>query len=496
MSHFLSRFFLPLMLALTVFSCHGNMQRNTPSSKLPNELGPAGYRSVLTDTGNTPENPGGSAENGIEPALTELAISPSGRFLMKEDGAPFFWLSDTQWEIVHKSTRAQADEVLADRQAKGFTVIQIPLLFHWSITSPNKYGELPGGPGNWNETYWEHADYVIDSTIEHGMHPAIFPAWGNLSGGEDNVFSAEQAFSYGAWVANHYEDRAGVVYVVGGDRNPSKDCCGVNAAIAEGIKSVSPDRLVSFHSWYISRSEGHDQASWLDFSTMQTSHNQCNEANEYSNINSTIINEWNTSPHRPVINMEPRYENIDGGCGYRFNAAQTRISAYWSVFAGSCGIGYGQDPLWYWGQWGDNRPGYDFSQVRENLSAEFSSQIQYLKDLMLSRPFFSRLPAPELVGNINGLSATRGDGYIMVYAGQGQTFQVDTRSLEGKTMQGWWFNPRTGATEKIATLSGGGQQSFDPPGIPQSGNDWVLVLDDEARVFPRPGTHGPDRMKR
>lgn len=473
---------LLLILSLALFSCGGGGTDASAELPPPNDQADvAGDSDSRVDPAPDPE-----------PALPELRIGPNGRFFSKENGTPFFWLSDTQWEIIHKSIKAEADEVLADRKAKGFTAIQIPLLFNWSMTSPTRYGELPGTPDNWNEAYFEYADYIIDATIAQGMHPVIFPAWGNLSGGVNNIFDTpEQAYRYGQWIANRYKDRPGVVYIAGGDRGPAKDTLGITASIAEGIKSMNPDRLMSFHSWYQTRNEGHANASWIDFSTFQTSHNKCTDAEEYAEVTETMMNEWNETPHRPFIDIEPRFEDIgDGGtCGYAFTPYQARISAYWAVFAGSAGIGYSKSPLWYWAQWGDNDPGFDFNRIRELLDAEFGGQIHHLKDLMLSRPYFSREPNPSLTGSTNGVGATLGDGYIMVYAGQGQPFEINTESLSGKTVQAWWFNPRDGSSENAGTFSGSETLAFDPPGIQQDDNDWVLVLDDAAQQFPAPGGH-------
>ncbi len=500
---------LPLIFSLGLLSCGGGGGQDGQTT--PDTLSSTNSSAVAGDSGEAQDAPQPGAKdpnaatqaNGEttatdsavttapKAAVQELTLGPNGRFFSNADGSPFFWVSDTQWEIIHKSTREQAQEVLADRQTKGFTAIQIPLLFYWSIGSPTLYGELPGGPDNWNEAYWEYADYIIDATIAHQMHPIVFPAWGNLSGGEDNLFTAEEAYRYGQWVATRYKDRPGVVFIAGGDRGPATDCCGITEAIAKGIKSVSPNRLVSFHALYRKRNEGYTDANWVDFSTYQTSHNKCTDAEEYSEVTATMLEDWEATPQRPIINIEPRYEDIgDGGtCGYAFTPYQARISAYWSVFAGSAGIGYSKSPLWYWAQWGDNQPDFDFNRIRELLNAEFGAQLQYLKALMLSRPFFSRVPDPALAGNVNGVGATRGDGYIMVYAGQGQTIQVDTTSLSGNTVQAWWFNPRDGSVIQANNFIGGATESFDPPGLEEAGNDWVLVLDDQARGFPRPGKY-------
>ena len=57
-----------------------------------------------------------------------LVVSQNHRFLQHKDGTPFFWLADTGWLLFRQLTREEAERYLEDRQAKGFTVIQVMLL--------------------------------------------------------------------------------------------------------------------------------------------------------------------------------------------------------------------------------------------------------------------------------------------------------------------------------------------------------------------------------
>ena len=38
-----------------------------------------------------------------------LVVSENDRFLMFEDGTPFFWLGDTAWELFHRPTKEEAE---------------------------------------------------------------------------------------------------------------------------------------------------------------------------------------------------------------------------------------------------------------------------------------------------------------------------------------------------------------------------------------------------
>ena len=51
----------------------------------------------------------------------------------------------------------------------------------------------------------------------------------------------------------------------------------------------------------------------------------------------------------------------------------------------------------------------------------------------------------------------------------------------------WWFNPRTGTATAIGTFTNEGERAFTPPDRGEM-LDWVLVLDDESKKYPPPGT--------
>jgi len=59
-------------------------------------------------------------------------------------------------------------------------------------------------------------------------------------------------------------------------------------------------------------------------------------------------------------------------------------------------------------------------------------------------------------------------------------------ALTGDILRMSWFNPLTGETTAAGTMAKARSATFDPPGEPAPGNDWVLILDDAARKYPTP----------
>jgi hypothetical protein len=116
--------------------------------------------------------------------------------------------------------------------------------------------------------------------------------------------------------------------------------------------------------------------------------------------------------------------------------------------------------------------------------------MQYVRALIESRPYLSRIPDQNLVNNaLDGsdrIVATRGDGYAFIYSAQGRKFAVDLSKLGAAKIKTWWYNPRTGTAADAGTLDGTGTREFACP-AEGFGSDWVLVLDDASKNFAAPG---------
>jgi len=112
-----------------------------------------------------------------------LLVSENKRFLVFEDGTPFFYLGDTAWELFHRLDRENAGKYLQNRASLGFTVIQAVVLAELNgLLDPNAYGEVPLidlDPTRPNEAYMLHVDYIINRAAELGLFIGVLPSWGD-----------------------------------------------------------------------------------------------------------------------------------------------------------------------------------------------------------------------------------------------------------------------------------------------------------------------------
>src|SRR3954452_13870395 len=169
-------------------------------------------------------------------AMPRLKVSDNGRFLVKDDGSPFFYLGDTAWELFHRLNREEADQYLTDRARKGFTVIQAVAIAELDgHTDPNAYGHLPlvdldptrpavvDGPDN---DYWDHVDYVVNKAESLGLFISFLPTWGRywhdkVKDGKP-LFNEANAASYGEWLGARKKHKP-IIWILGGDRSVEND---------------------------------------------------------------------------------------------------------------------------------------------------------------------------------------------------------------------------------------------------------------------------------
>ena len=459
-----------------------------------------------------------AGETAMKPGPGGLKVSENRRFLVRADGAPFFYLADTAWELFHRLNREEADRYLEDRARKGFTVIQAvagaELDGH---TDPNPYGHLPfidldpgrpavkDGPRN---DYWDHVDYIVDKAESVGLFIGFLPTWGRywhdpVKDGKP-LFNEANAEAYGRWLGGRYKDKP-IIWILGGDRSIDNDGQrAVVRAMARGLRQGDGgSHLATFHppggsgsaNWF----HGED---WLDFNMRQNGH-----VAEFTGRYSQTRADYDRTPAKPVLDGEPLYE----GHPVSFNAkdlghsiaADVRRPLYWDLFGGACGHTYGHHSVWQMWQPGRAPINNPLMPWFEALDEPGAGQMQFGRRLIESRPLLTRVPddsvivADRVPTSVPGagryrFAATRDEAgaYAMVYAPVGRKFKVRMDKIAGATVKAWWFNPRSGQATAIGEFPNTGEREFTPPDLGEM-LDWVLVLDDAARKYPPPGAAPP-----
>jgi len=423
-------------------------------------------------------------------SVTGLVVSENKRFLSTADGDPFFWLGDTGWLLFTKLDREEAERYLEDRRQKGFNVIQVSVL-HNIRHAVNIYGDsalinyridkplvTPGNsfddPGQYD--YWDHIDYIVDLAGSKGLYLGLVMVWG--SNVKTGYVTVDQAKKYGVWIAERYKEKSNVIWINGGDVR-GDDSTSVWNAIGSAIRQTSPHQLITYHPFGRTKSSTwfHDEP-WLDFNMFQSGHRRYDQDTTgyaYGEDNwRYAMDDYSLMPAKPTLDAEPSYEGIPQGLHDTLQPFWTdkevRRYAYWSVFAGCCGFTYGHSAVMQFNKPTDRVPAYgakDFWDVA--IDAPGASQMKYLKQLMLSEPYFERIPANDLLAEEQGekydyLAVTRGKDYVFVYTWNGRNISLNLQKMPESEYEASWFNPRSGMFTAAGVYKSTEVLNFDPPG--------------------------------
>lgn len=261
-------------------------------------------------------------------------IRVQGRCFVTVEGDPFFPIADTAWLLVRLSHEDIAHYIAA-RSSQGFNVIKF-------------------GPESANIDF-ERLGFILDTLEAHGMYAELFvPGYDYPNNAllEDIPGIAEE-------IAKRFLDRNNLfAYAIEGMDSPhgKRNPADMRARLIEAwkvIKSVDPERLVSFHPLSGRSLVDHSGISpdYLDFYAVH----QCNAGS----IADLLQAEFVRRPEKPVYLTEPVYEGRGNMCGCRNGCtgdqALTQIMS--AIRAGAAGISYGHYAVWSFnlgkdGSWG------------------------------------------------------------------------------------------------------------------------------------------------
>jgi len=475
--------------------------------------------------------------NGVRPArptkhetnpLTRIQVHPAGHFLQTEDGRPFFWLGDTAWELIHRTTREEASYYLQTRSQQGFTVIQTVALAEFNgVNERNALGLRPlidNDPRRPDPAYFDRVVEIVDEAATRNLYVGLLPTWGDKLtapwGDGPRIFRNDNlpdARAYAHYLAGRLKDRSNVIWILGGDRPPrlstmsdedrariakstgfsvDQDWTPIWRELAAGLaEGLGREPVIAYHPNGGARSSSTlHQEQWLSINGMQSGHGSGHDVPVWD----WVAGDYALSPAKPTLDLEPNYEDHpynpwprwDPATGY-FRDHDVRKQVYRSVFAGACGVTYGHHAMWGFAGHRNDAINHADRDWIDALQRPAGRQMQYLRRLIESRPYFSRIPDEKLIASDAGvggnhIQATRDkEGtYAFVYLPMNDmTVRLDLTSLKSDKMRAWWFDPRTGVGTLIGILDRKQDEFLTPP----YGPDWILAIETAEANYPPPG---------
>lgn len=435
--------------------------------------------------------------------IAQLAVSADKHYLIRKNGAPFFWLGDTAWELFHRLNRDEAKAYLKNRADKGFTVIQAVVLAELDgLNTPNANGDRPFFDNDLsrpNEAYFKHVDFIVNEANKRGLIMALLPSWGdkwqkNTWGKGPEIFTPSNAAQYGEWIGKRYAGKQ-IVWVVGGDRGVGNEQeFAIIRNMAKGIRKADPDHLVTFHPPGGKGSYTYfPEEDWLDFHMSQTGHRVASP--DYK----TNIIAYGLPVLKPHVNGEPNYEDhpndsrpMEKGWMDDFD---TRQAAYWNMLSGGAGHTYGNHNIWQ--MWTEKRQAVNNARTTWFVAMDQPGayQVGYMRRMFEKRNWQKLVFDPSVIAGDNPegieykVAAVSSDrDFMMIYIPFGQKTIVNMTRLNATKVRGWWFNPRDGFCIPIETFDKVNSKEFVPKAVGR-GSDWVLVLDDAAKNYREPNAY-------
>jgi len=413
----------------------------------------------------------------------KLVVSEEGRYLKHENGVPFFWLGETGWLMPQRLNRDEVSYYLNKCKDAGYNMVQVQVLN--GVPSMNIYGQYSMTDGfNFKDInrkgiygYWDHMDYIIKSAASRGIYIGMVCIWGTPV--EQGLMNEKEAVAYGKFLAERYKDEPNIIWMIGGDiRGDNKT--EVWDALANSIRSIDKGHLMTFHprgrttsaTWFNDR-------EWLDFNMFQSGHAQ----RDYAIYRRLLLNDLQKQPIKPVLDGEPRYENIpidfksENG---RFDDFDVRMTLYQSMFSGACGYTYGCNEVWQ--MYSDKySPMIDAQTTwKESLDLAGACDMIHFRKLCEAIDFFRGRPLQHLIERPEQTDddyavAYGGKDYVLFYMPYGHSITVNLSGwTQRKNVRLEWVNPRNG--ELIFYKNIETSEAFEVVSPTQGrGNDWVLI---------------------
>ncbi len=468
----------------------------------PSKRGAHTWRSVATDTANT----GLHARQGSIQAVPysgenplyrhgPLRVAPDHRHFEHSDGTPFFWLADTWWMGLVKRLRWPEDfkMLAADRQRKGFTVVQIVAGLYPDMPERDPRGAneagfpYDAGYGQINPAYFDRADVRIRYLVDSGLAPCIVGCWGYYL----PILGVEKMKKHWRYLIARWGAYPSFWCLAGEgtmpyylSKHPDQDSAAQKAGwteLAKYVRSISAYKNpITIHPSSSARTTVEDP-SVLDFDMLQTGHS---DRESIPGTVKAVTRSYAAAPTMPVVNGEVCYEGIQEA-----SRQEVQRFMFWAcVLSGAAGHTYGANGIWqvntpeqpfgaspHGRSWGDTP-----WQTAYRLPG--SAQLGMAKGLLAKYPWWRMEPHPEWIE-----PHWSEQNYMQPYgagiAGKLRVFYFPrTGSVNHKIVKlepevryrACWWNPVSGKQTDLGTVTAADNWH---PAAPPIFQDYVLVMD-------------------
>lgn len=415
-----------------------------------------------------------------------LRVAESRTYLEHADGTPFFWMGDTVWTGPAKATLDDWKKFLDDRVAKKFTVIQFNMASPWR-TAPTDREGMTAFEGRENikinPQYYQRLDAFMDAINERGLAASPILVWALKKEDPGNYLPEKDVLKLVRYEVARYGAHH-LVWLLAGDNPYNVQSAPRWKRIGREVFGGKPRQPVSTHPTGMNWPwEGWRNEDWIDVFGYQSGHGDDAKTLEWIHSGPVAKNRDN-KPVRPIINLEPPYEDhLAYQSRKPHSAYNVRRAVYWSLLASAtAGVTYGGHGVWSWqlepGKTPTDHAGTGVAKVwHEAVHLPGSQQMKYVVEVFESTPWWELRPNQELLESQPGggdpakfvAAASTAEGKAaVVYLPVGGKVIVNRERL-AKNLLAEWVNPRDGTRQGAKPVEGSTYQAPDE-------QDWVLVF--------------------
>ena len=474
----------------------------------------------------TPEapDPGAQALTGV--VAFPLRASANGRYLVDQNGAPFFMVGDAAQSAAAAPTLAQFQSYVDTRVSQGYNTINVNFIEHRYAPNPpaDRDGNQPfttaGTFSTPNDAYFAGLEQKVAYAASKGVlvSLAFYVGGGSHAEGWYNELSSAAntqavCYAFGQYLANGHgafgglKSHANVIWTWGADWRFTGDTEARDRLhkIAQGLKDAGSTQLMAGDWGIPGTAQGlatiqSGFQTYMDLESVYAYENSggivATARAGYSYNPSSAGGDGRGLPALPTYMKETGYEGESNPSG-----TPTSVRSYgWNAILNGCTAGY-----WY-----GHRDVWDFAFATSSYSgaglfppyspwttsitstgaqdmarlATFMGSIAWQKLVPsgTGSPFIGRVLVPGNDTSTGGAvaAAQASDGTLLlayVKSGASQSFTVDPRSMSGAARARWW-DPTNGAFTNAGSIPNTATQVVNTPGTNGAGaNDWLLVLD-------------------
>ena len=475
----------------------------------PTKTGRWQYRITCTDETNTglhgqTGTVNAVAYTGDNPNMKHGFLKIDGRHFVYDDGTPFFWLGDTNWQAPQTLSNekcnypgcncgSQMDHIINDRAAKGFTVFQT----YFSATGSNS---VQGNTSYWKtacnrvrvETFNDRIDHLFAKAAESGMVIAMG------FGCHSSTMQVMQEADYHRLI-RYCVARYGcynLVWITGQEitnteasrPNNGKEVMSVymdGAKLTEELDGYKHPNGAHMYPMYYNdtRSQRLENSTWHDWWTLQSGHGASIQGKAFYKSYYTSLKK------KPYVEAEANYEEIN--CGGFTGYDASRYSAWNAILNGCCGFTYGATGVWaasysnsvYTGWYGATTS-YSYEPWYIGVTKPGSYEVGYMREFFELLPDWSQLiprfddiAYADFAVIAKKLIASTEDGKTAVCYFRNSDVRTGTiYRLDGtKDYRGLWFDTRTGAFLEPVELEVSSNGVCELPQKPDK-QDWALIV--------------------